>query len=277
MHDNFLASMAVVKKWEGGNDDDPQDPGGRTSRGVIQREYDRYRVANGLPKQDVWKMADGERDAIFEHNYWLAVRGDSLPAGVDLATFDGAVNSGPSQATKWLQRAIGVGADGRFGAETLQVVTSIARNEWAPCVQKICALRTGMLQALKTFKRFGKGWLNRVANVEAVAVGLAIKAASVAGKPGSPAVAASVSDQLNDHASAAVKKADTAHKGAVATGSTGGGVAVGGTTLPDYVYWLVLIVAAVLIGVAAWYWWQGRVHAARANAYKDVADSVKPA
>ena len=118
MRENFPACMAIVKKWEGGNDDDPRDPGGRTSRGVIQREYDRYRQAKGQPTRDVWTMADAERDEIFKAGYWDVVSADQLPAGIDLVTFDPAINSGPAQGVKWLQRALGVADDGRVGLAT---------------------------------------------------------------------------------------------------------------------------------------------------------------
>ena len=40
---NFDACVALVLASEGFNDDDPRDPGGRTSRGVTQREYDIWR------------------------------------------------------------------------------------------------------------------------------------------------------------------------------------------------------------------------------------------
>jgi len=43
----------TVRVFERGNDDDPQDPGGRTSRGIIQREYDKYSDRKGLPRRDV--------------------------------------------------------------------------------------------------------------------------------------------------------------------------------------------------------------------------------
>jgi lysozyme family protein len=51
----FATCVALVLRDEGGNDDDPRDPGGRTSRGIAQREWDVWRASHpGLPS-DVWQ------------------------------------------------------------------------------------------------------------------------------------------------------------------------------------------------------------------------------
>src|SRR5258705_8638798 len=70
---NFDACLKPLLEHEGGNDDDPQDPGGRTSRGIIQSEYDRYRARKGKPKRDVWTADDAEVDEIYQTEYWDAL------------------------------------------------------------------------------------------------------------------------------------------------------------------------------------------------------------
>ncbi len=52
------------------------------------------------------------------------MRCDELPAGLDYAVFDFGVNSGISRAVKFLQRLIGVAADGRM---TDAVVAAVRR------------------------------------------------------------------------------------------------------------------------------------------------------
>ncbi|MBY5318200.1 glycosyl hydrolase 108 family protein [Rhizobium leguminosarum] len=47
MRINFLPSLKLTLKSEGGDVDDKRDPGGRTSRGVIQTVYDAYRPFEG--------------------------------------------------------------------------------------------------------------------------------------------------------------------------------------------------------------------------------------
>ncbi len=163
----FAKAMPHVLAYEGGKVDDPHDPGGRTNQGVIQRVYSAWRIANGQADRDVYKMVNTERDAIYRKQYWDAIRGDELPAGADFAVFDGAVNSGPKQSIKWLQRAVGVQADGVLGAVTLAKVLSY--SDQSDLVDAICDRRMAFLRALKTFKRFGKGWTTRVEKVRATA------------------------------------------------------------------------------------------------------------
>ena len=43
--DRFPTSVALTLVSEGGNDDDPRDPGGRTSRGITQNEWNNWRAS----------------------------------------------------------------------------------------------------------------------------------------------------------------------------------------------------------------------------------------
>lgn len=153
-------AMKIELKFEGGKDDDPRDPGGRTNQGVIQRVYSAWRIKQGLPAQDVFLMTDAERDAIYWQNYGRLVRYDELPPGVNIVVLDGGVNSGPSQSIKWLQRALGLTADGVLGDVTLQATINCDDHDLL--IAKILEQRMKFLQALKTFKYFGRGWTSRV-------------------------------------------------------------------------------------------------------------------
>jgi len=181
MTESFEKALPLVLVHEGGNVDHPRDPGGRTSHGVIQRIYDGWRQGQGLPKQDVWLSTAEERVAIYRRQYWDAIQGDRLPAGVAYVVFDGAVNSGPSQSVKWLQRALGnVTVDGNMGEATI----SAARGhpDKVALIAAICDRRMAFLRALKTFPTFGKGWTRRVTEVrrtgQAMVDGFSIPAAS---------------------------------------------------------------------------------------------------
>lgn len=164
---NYSKALKTVLVYEGGKVDDPQDPGGRTNQGVIQRVYNGWRKKRNLPQRDVYLMEPHERDAIYREGYWDLIRGDELPGGIDIVVFDGAVNSGPTQSVKWLQRALNMKrVDGDLGPATLEAI--LAHPDHDKLVADILTRRMYFLQALKTWKRFGRGWKNRVDQVRKI-------------------------------------------------------------------------------------------------------------
>ena len=99
-------SLARVLAHEGGYSNHPKDPGGATMKGVTQRVYDGYRKGKGLAVRSVKGITTDELNEIYDRQYWDAVKGDLLPAGVDYVLFDGAVNSWPGRSIMWLQQAL---------------------------------------------------------------------------------------------------------------------------------------------------------------------------
>lgn len=177
MKASFSASLKRVLVHEGGFSNHPRDPGGVTLEGVIQRVYDGYRVRKGLPKKPLTSLMRGtaewnkERNEIYKLQYWDVCRCDELPAGVDYAVFDGAVNSGPAQAAKWLQRALKVAQiDGAVGEATLAKARAA---DPVALVGNICDQRMAFLQSLKTWSTFGPGWTRRVNEVRKAGVAMA--------------------------------------------------------------------------------------------------------
>lgn len=158
---NFTASLKLVLQSEGGNDDDPADHGGRTSRGITQREYDAWRRENGQPSLDVWKAPQTDVEAIYHDEYWGTLC-DALPLGVDYIVFNNNVLDGPGRSAKLLQQALGVIPDGRIGPVTRQAAKVAAS---APTIVKLSAASEAFYRGLHQPK-FLKGWLNRVAFVQ---------------------------------------------------------------------------------------------------------------
>jgi lysozyme family protein len=161
---NLQPWFKVEMTFEGGRVDDPKDPGGRTAFGVTQRVYNGYRRARKLAIRDVWLIDVKELVDIYKTGYWDKVWGDRLPEGLDIVVGDGAINSGVSQSVKWLQRALGVRVDGIMGDATLMAAQAV--NDVDALISRIIGLRNAFLRALKTFKRFGKGWLRRTSQLE---------------------------------------------------------------------------------------------------------------
>lgn len=171
----FKTAMGHVLKYEGGLVNHPRDPGGLTNQGVTQGTYDAFRKKKGLKPRSVKSLTVEERDAIYDQQYWDVVKADALPKGVDFVTFDGAVNSGPIQSVKWVQRALGSrykGAiDGYIANLTLEAIRQT--NDVDDLVDRICDRRMAFLKALKTWDTFGRGWSRRVSSVRTVGMQLA--------------------------------------------------------------------------------------------------------
>ena len=183
MDRNFARSLSAVLKHEGGYVDHPKDPGGATNLGITigtakanRMDLDRD---GDVDKADVRLIKPENAAPVYRAKYWDAVRGDDLPAGVDYATFDYAVNSGPSRAAIHLQEIVGVAPDGKIGPLTL---AAIAKWDSVALINELCAKRMAFLKRLSTWPTFGRGWSSRVTGVLRLAKDMAITMPS-AGKP----------------------------------------------------------------------------------------------
>lgn len=164
MQDNFAKALEFVLADEGGNDDDPSDHGGRTSRGITQHEYSAWRSEKNMPPLDVWKAPQAQIEQIYHDEYWMPY-GDMLPSGTDYAFFDMDINAGPHRAIILGQRALGVPDDGRVGPVTRAALAKWQNNPM------------GLLRIFDSYKRafyrglnqpkFLRGWLNRCDHVMA--------------------------------------------------------------------------------------------------------------
>lgn len=169
----FEPSLRLTLAHEGGYVNHPKDPGGATNFGVIQRTYDSYRRLNGLPVRSVRRITQTEVREIYRRNYWNAAGCNVMPAGVDYAVFDYAVNSGPGRSIKDLQRTVNdfaknhpsirtVNVDGDIGPATLSAVQECAAIDEVAFIELFCNRRMKFLRSLKTYSTFGKGWQRRV-------------------------------------------------------------------------------------------------------------------
>ena len=163
MKHNWDEALAHILKYEGGYVNHPDDPGGMTNLGVTKRVWEEW-TGKPATEADMRSLTPAMVSPLYKKRYWDAVRGDDLPSGVDLAVFDFAVNAGVGRAGKFLQQALGVTADGQIGPKTLEAATKMPADE---LIEKFCELREQFYRSLPTFATFGKGWLNRLASVEA--------------------------------------------------------------------------------------------------------------
>lgn len=182
MKDNFERCLAITLAHEGGWADHPKDPGGATMNGVTIGTYAQFK-GRKVTKDELRNISDADLRAIYRRNYWNKVRGDDLPAGLDLVAFDGAVNSGPSRGARWLQHGVGALPDGKIGPETVRAATI---TNAVQAVGRACDARLSFLRSLKTWATFGKGWSSRVEDIRAKAVVMAQPASAPPVAPSVP-------------------------------------------------------------------------------------------
>ena len=162
----YAAALKAVLIHEGGYVNHSNDPGGPTNKGVTQRVYDGYRKRKGLVPRTVKMIERAEIEAIYRQLYADKIAFDDLPEGLAYVVFDGAVNSGPAQSVKWLQRALRMNrVDGVIGPATLAAIDAWPDMNYDRLIAAVLERRMAFLQALKTWKSFGKGWTARLSGV----------------------------------------------------------------------------------------------------------------
>lgn len=142
--------------------DDKHDPGGKTFCGIIQREYDGWRKAQGLPTRDVREMTQEEGYAIYQSNYW-APECSKLAPGLDMSFFDAAVNMGTTEATKILQFVLGITTDGLWGPETDAKVAAI--TDVGQLINAFTFRRQSVYRMMRGYQYFGGDWIRRASEI----------------------------------------------------------------------------------------------------------------
>ena len=256
---NFTNCLPVTLKYEGGWSDHPRDPGGATMKGITLAVYRSFRPA--ASKADLRAISNNEVEMIYRAGYWSPIKGDDLPHGVDLATFDFGVNSGVSRAAKYLQRAVGVDADGKIGNVTIAAVRSANGRE---VIQRLCGMRLSFVRSLGTFATFGKGWSRRIADVEARAVAMFLSAGGD--------VTPEVKSALKAEALTAQDQASASNRQAISTGTAGTAAGSVDAAISGGPNWLLIaaLASAVLIAAVVFVM-RSRHHRERAEAYAALA------
>ena len=171
--ETFIRSLEFSLRWEGGYSDDPWDPGGATMWGVTintltrwWRKLGRNRVPTPM---DVKKLTQHEAHQIYHVWYWSPCKCEELPPRVALVVFDCSINQSPRRAGKFLQKALGVKADGLIGPVTL---AAVGRADQRVLLRDFLARRAVHYSSLGHVVRFGYGWYRRLfaAQQEALAI-----------------------------------------------------------------------------------------------------------
>lgn len=171
---NLDIALSKIFGHEGGYTSARSDPGnwtgGKIGKGKLKGT--KYGIsAQSYPHLDIRNLTLAKATEIYRRDYAKKIRFDDLPAGVDYATFDFAINSGTSRAAKFLQNVVGVEQDGVIGPATL---TAVRAFDPAEIITQLCDDRLAFMQSLKRmWPIYGKGWERRVTEVRAFSLKLA--------------------------------------------------------------------------------------------------------
>lgn len=149
---------------EGGYSTDRRDPGnwtgGRVGVGALKGTKFGL-AANTYPNLDIKNLTLAQAKEIYKKYWWDKLGADGMHSAIVFQLWDFAINAGKSRAIKELQQAVGVPADGIIGPQTLAAVNAHDLND---VILSLTAERLKFYTSLSTFKTYGKGWTNRVAD-----------------------------------------------------------------------------------------------------------------
>jgi len=162
MNSNWNNSFNLMLKSEGGYVNNPADPGGITNLGVTKATWENW-IGRESDEAEMRNLTPEKVKPLYKKKFWDACKCDELPSGIDYLVFDFAVNAGVGRSAKVLQTAVGANPDGGIGPMTL---TAVSNFDAADLVERFSQAKEDFYRNLPTFATFGRGWLNRVADVK---------------------------------------------------------------------------------------------------------------
>lgn len=127
------------------------DPGGETKFGISKRSY---------PNVDIKNLTREGAVEIYGQDFWDPVVPKGMSPAIAFQLLDAAVNSGPTQAIRWLQRAVGVADDGKFGPISLKALQAAAPED---VIMRFLAERLDFMTRLSNWPSASRGWARRIA------------------------------------------------------------------------------------------------------------------
>jgi lysozyme family protein len=155
---NFAACLAVVLRSEGGFNPNDGAGVGATQMGITQRTLSAW-LGHPAGASDVKALTLETVTQIYREDYWAVVRGDMIPAGLDLMIFDEAVNQGPGRAIRTMQSALGTMVDGLVGPLTLD---ALAHCNPELMIDRVVAMRAALYHKAGLWPQYGAAWMHRL-------------------------------------------------------------------------------------------------------------------
>ena len=154
--------IPIIKRWEGGYSDNPNDRGGATNSGVTLAVYQSVYGKNKT-KNDLKRMTNEQWNYIFTKLYWNKWKADEIKnQSIANILVDWVWMSGYGIIKK-IQALFGLTADGIVGNKTISYINSHDQEE---VFKKIWNRRKSFYESLvknnPSQKVFLNGWINRL-------------------------------------------------------------------------------------------------------------------
>ena len=160
----------VIRRWEGGYSNDPDDSGGPTKFGITQQDYSEY-LGRHASASDVKRMTIDSAINIYRKRYWDGAKMDLISPTLQSAMYDTGVNNGVGTAAELLQKTLvslgyDVKVDGVTGPKTAAILASALKDHGARIVNnKFVDLRVERYHAIvkehPADEKFLAGWIRR--------------------------------------------------------------------------------------------------------------------
>jgi lysozyme family protein len=149
----FDRVMEYVFADEGGLTISADEPGGASNMGISVQTLAAYLGrASSISELTNW-LTSTRAKQIYRARYWDPIGGDALPAGLNYAAFDMAVNSGLSTVDR-------IGVDDYLGRALTEATIGAQ-------IDKLCDLRLERMRLSPNWEKYKRGWTARVARVRA--------------------------------------------------------------------------------------------------------------
>ena len=112
------------------------------------------------PHLNIEQLSIEQAKEVYYHDFWLKLGGDNLHKALMYQLFDASIHHGCWRAMRFLQRAVGTKDDGYYGKKTEAAVKAADHND---VLLKFLADRLDYMNDTKAWRRFSRGWSQRIA------------------------------------------------------------------------------------------------------------------
>jgi lysozyme family protein len=170
---DFNQAFQLMIAHEGGYNNDPDDPGGETYKGVARKIYSKW---DGWTKIDILKRQSGfpanlDQEVqlqesvkdFYQMTFWDKMNGDQIEnQDVSNSIFDFSVNAGIGTSGSLVQLVVGVKTDGVIGPDSISEINAFDYNHFlaAFTVVKI-AYYVNIVKKRPTSRKYFFGWVIR--------------------------------------------------------------------------------------------------------------------